>query len=197
MKDASRRNLAIAPLICSALLQHRARQGLERSFAGSGWVETGYVFASSTGTPMDPRNLTRRFQVLAAAVGVPKQRFHDLRHFAASVQLMDGAPLNAVQQQLGHSKASTTLDIYAHVSRVIHRERAERMAELLGAGFDSSDPNCPPNCPPGDLSESDYHNGPGTRFGMWRGWRDSNPRPSVPKTDALSSELQPHCFEHI
>jgi integrase len=151
---ASRRKLAIAPFICNALMVHRGRQLVERSLAGSKWVESGYVFTSSTGTAMDPRNLTRRFQLLAEAAGVPRQRFHDLRHFAASVQLMDGAPLNAVQQQLGHSEASTTLDIYAHVSQVVHRDWAERMADLMTEGLDLVDSNCPPNCPPEDLEEA-------------------------------------------
>jgi integrase len=140
-------------MVVEALEAHRKRQATEREFAGSRWVQTDYVFTSTVGTPIEPRNLTRRFQRLTASAGVPVTRFHDLRHFAASAQLIDGAPINAVQQQLGHSKASTTLGIYAHVSHVVHRERAERMADLMREGLGFTDPNCPPNCPPEDLEE--------------------------------------------
>ena len=151
---ASERPLAIDPSLCEALARHRERQLLERAFAGSSWVEGDYVFTSRLGTPIDPRNLTRRFEKLSKALGLPQKTFHDLRHFAATVQLMDGAPVNAVQEMLGHSKANTTLDIYGHVTRGVHRARSVRMAELLGIG-QTDDPSCPPNCPPEDREEAD------------------------------------------
>jgi integrase len=139
-----RRTVAIAPMVVEALEAHRKRQAKEREFAGTRWVQTDYVFTSAVGTPIEPRNLTRRFQRLAASAGVPVTRFHDLRHFAASAQLIDGAPINAVQQQLGHSKASTTLDIYAHINQQVQRERATRMGVLLGGQPEESQLNGPP-----------------------------------------------------
>lgn len=141
----SRRTLQIAPAICNALGRHRERQHLEREFAGEAWEESGYLFTSLVGTPMDPRNLSARFQELVKKAGVRRVRLHDLRHFAATVQLMDGAPVKAVQAQLGHSNSSTTLDIYGHVSPVVSRHMAERIAELV---FPLEGPeNCPPIAP--------------------------------------------------
>jgi hypothetical protein len=56
------------------------RQQQERLWAGSRWKETGYVFTSTIGTPIDDRRIRKEFNTLATAAKLPKQRFHDLRH---------------------------------------------------------------------------------------------------------------------
>jgi hypothetical protein len=66
---------------------------------------------------------------------------------------MDGAPLNAVQRQMGHSKASTTLDIYAHVNPAVLREQALRMAELLVPVPKSEAGKLPPTTAPSTRAE--------------------------------------------
>jgi hypothetical protein len=77
---SSRRTLALAPSICEGLVRHRERQDFEREFAEESWIETGYVFTSLSGTPMDPRNLTRRFEELRHESGLRMVRFPDLQH---------------------------------------------------------------------------------------------------------------------
>jgi integrase len=69
----------------TALKALRARQGREKLASGSAWQDAGFVFATSRGTPLDGPTTTRRMQRALADAGLPRQRFHDLRHAAASL----------------------------------------------------------------------------------------------------------------
>ena len=62
---------------------------------------------------------------------LPKIRFHNLRHTAASFMLNYGIPLLIVSRRLGHSKPSITLDVYGHLIPSRQEEAAELMDELL------------------------------------------------------------------
>src|SRR5450759_5750883 len=71
----------------SVLVAHRARQEEERRIAGSRWQETGFVFTTTIGTPVDARSVIRRFHSILKTTGLPRIRFHDLRHSAATLLL--------------------------------------------------------------------------------------------------------------
>ncbi len=89
------------------------------------------IFCSSVGTPIEPRNLVREFKVLLVKANLPNIRFHDLRHTAASMMLMNGMPVIKIARQLGHAKPSTTLDIYGHLIPGMDVEAVEKMDELV------------------------------------------------------------------
>ena len=63
--------------------------------------------------------------------GLPKIRFHDLRHTAPTLMLMHGIPILVVSRRLGHSKPSVTLDIYGHYLPGMQEEAANLMDELV------------------------------------------------------------------
>lgn len=137
----SRRSLSVPAPVLASLREQRRRQVAERLAAGDAWqgpdlsdpAGIGYVFATPIGTPLDGSNVLHKFQRQLAAAGLPRQRFHDLRHGCASYLLAAGVPLRIVQEVLGHSQLSTTADIYAHVSPELQREAAERMGSLLSS----------------------------------------------------------------
>ena len=64
---------------------------------------------------MRPNYLMEYFPKYIAKHGMPKMRFHDLRHSCASLLLANGVPLKQIQEWLGHSDLSTTANIYAHL----------------------------------------------------------------------------------
>jgi integrase len=75
-----------------------------------------YVFASSTGTPLDARNMLREvFEPAMRAAGLPRIRFHDLRHSYASVLIAQGAHPKVISDQLGHASVQITMDRYSHL----------------------------------------------------------------------------------
>jgi integrase len=115
----SRRTLRLA-LPVTAVLRRLAR------------VTPSLVFCTRTGRPLDPRNVTRELQRVLSAAGLPRQRFHDLRHAFATLQLEAGADLYEVSRALGHASITTTANVYAHWTGSMAERSAERMSEILG-----------------------------------------------------------------
>ncbi len=133
--ERSRRTLTLPATLAASLRAHRVRQAEERLKLGPHWVDIGLVFTTPLGTPLEPSNVLKRFKVHLAGAGLPKQRFHDLRHCAASLLIAQLVPIEVVRSILGHAHISTTLDIYAHILPDAHREAAEQMdAILTGTG---------------------------------------------------------------
>ena len=128
---AGRRLVVLGPATLDLLRMHRQHLILERASAGSRWQENDLIFPSSVGTPMEPRNLVRTFKALLKQAAVPEVRFPDLRHTAATLMLEQGVHPKIVQERLGHSQISLTLDAYSHVLPGMQDEAARRMDGLL------------------------------------------------------------------
>ena len=99
--ERSRRTPALPASGVAALRSHRIRQLEERLAAGGRWHDGGLLFASTIGTPLEPRNVLRAFKGHLEAAGLPDQRFHDLRHTSASTLLSHGVSVKAVADWLG------------------------------------------------------------------------------------------------
>jgi integrase len=118
-------------LVAEKLREHRTNQVRERLAVGSGWQHSGLVFTTPPGTPIDAKNLTLSFQRFLKRIGLPKRRFHDLRHSCATLLLVQGVPARVVMETLGHSQISLTLNTYSHVPSELQKEAARRMDDLL------------------------------------------------------------------
>lgn len=129
--ERSRRAVNIPQFAVSALKRHAIRQKKERLLAGGRWRESGLVFTSTIGTPLDERNVRREFRAILKAAKLPPMRIHDLRHTCASLLLAQGVHARVVMEVLGHSQISLTMDTYSHVSPALHGEAAQKMDSLL------------------------------------------------------------------
>jgi integrase len=110
---------------------HRRRQLEERLFVGSRWRDSGFVFTTSIGTPLDGPKVTRAFQRVLEKAGLPRIRFHDLRHSAASLMGAQGVPARVIMETLGHSTITVTLNTYSHVLDEARQEAADAMDKAL------------------------------------------------------------------
>ena len=129
--EQAKRTITLPEVASQGLRAHRARQNRERLKAGEKWQDSGLVFTTSVGTPMDGPRVTRTFQKLLKAAGLPPHRFHDLRHDCATLLLAQGVPLRVVKEMLGHSQISLTADTYAHVVPALQKEAASKMDDAL------------------------------------------------------------------
>ena len=68
---------------------------------------------------------------IAAGLGIPDSRFHDLRHSYAVAALSSGDDVKTVQENMSHHTAAFTLDTYGHATEKMKRESAERMERFI------------------------------------------------------------------
>lgn len=115
-----------------ALKQHRAQQLEMRLQAGSLWVDRDLVFCNMTGDFLYPDNVSADFKKLVEQAGLPLMRFHDLRHSAAPILLAMGVHPKVVQEILGHTQISMTMDTYSHMLPSMQRKAMEGLDNLFG-----------------------------------------------------------------
>ncbi len=128
----SRRSISLTRRAIAALRQHRVRQAEERLKIGQAWRDGGLVFTNIVGGPLEPHNVVRRsFQPVLARSGLPRVRFHDMRHTAATILLAQGVHPNLVSEMLACPSISLTLDTYSHVIPTMHAAAADAMDAAL------------------------------------------------------------------
>lgn len=127
--EKSRRLLPLTQMAAEALRCHRVQQVEERLAAGAVWQEHDLVFCTAQGHPLDGRNLTRRaFAAVLMRAGLPRVRFHDLRHTA---MMSSGVPDKVASEVLGHANPSITTRIYQHVTPGMRAYAAKAMDAYL------------------------------------------------------------------
>lgn len=131
----SRRTIILPGFAIEALQRQSQLQAEWKQNAGAAWEEHGYVFTTPLGRYIHPNTLYARFKVLLKKAGLPDIRFHDLRHSVATLLLSSGVHPKVVQEILGHSQISMTMDIYSHVLPAMHQDA---MSKLNQAFKDSS-----------------------------------------------------------
>ena len=140
-KGTSRRTIDLGTGAVEALRRHRLAQKAEALELGlllmaeaGGYTrgyDRGYVLTREDGEPYHPQFLTEQFQRAAKQAGVPVIRLHDARHSCATLALSAGVHPKVVQQLLGHSSWSTTMDLYSHRVDRLQREASQRIEGML------------------------------------------------------------------
>ncbi|MEU8351010.1 tyrosine-type recombinase/integrase [Streptomyces sp. NPDC048845] len=131
-KGRRRRQTLPLPAMCLAPLRwQRMRQAAMRERAGDSWEETGYVFTTRSGRPIEPRNLYRSFTRVASNAGLRVIRLHDARHGCATLLTAAGVAPRVVMEILGHSQIAITMNTYTHVVQDTQREAVSHMDRLL------------------------------------------------------------------
>ena len=127
----SRRAVNLPAPVVTYLRAHKARQATERLAAGTSWTDSGLVFTTSVGTPLDPDNFRRRFAAITEKAGIGRWHVHELRHSAASIMLASGVPLEVVSKVLGHASIRITADVYGHVMDPQRQHAADTIGAVL------------------------------------------------------------------
>jgi integrase len=128
----SRRTLPLYDGLAVALRNHRRHQLEQRLAAGSRWHDSGLLFTTGSGTPLEPRALNEDFERIIGKAGLRRVRLHDLRHACASFLLAQGVHPRVVMELLGHSQISLTMETYSHVMPDAMREAVTLVGALLG-----------------------------------------------------------------
>lgn len=139
LKNNKTRILKPAPFVMALLERRRKEQATQRLAAGEAWEgwetqderKTALVFTTSCGSNLSPQTVYNHYKKLAAQIGAPNSRVHDLRHTFAVLSLQNGDDVKTVQGNLGHATAAFTLDIYGHISERMKDDSAARMEAYI------------------------------------------------------------------
>jgi integrase len=128
----SRRTVNLTEPAIEALRGHLQRQLGEMEQLGDLYRDQGLIFSTQAGTPINPTNLRKRsFEPLLRKAGLPKIRFHDLRHTCATLLLGQNVHPKYVQELLGHATVAITLDTYSHFIPSMGTQTARAMEDAL------------------------------------------------------------------
>jgi integrase len=110
-------------------------QALASDEPATGGRDLDLVFPNRVGRIQGATTLLQEeFYPLLERAGLPRIRFHDLRHTAATLMLSRGVHPKVASDVLGHSTVGITLDLYSHVSDAMHCDAARKMDDLFGRG---------------------------------------------------------------
>jgi integrase len=129
----SRRTIPLSETLTATLRAVRTEQLERRMQLGPAWHDTGFVFDSGSGSPLDPDALTRAFRAARKSAGLEGIRLHDLRHAFASLLVEGGSTdIRTVSDLLGHATVAFTLQAYVHPSAAAAETAIDDIERMLG-----------------------------------------------------------------
>jgi len=131
LKNDKARTIKPAPWVMQLLKAHRSEQIQQRFKACELWENSGLVFTDEIGRHLATHTIYTNFKKLAASIGCPDLRVHDLRHSYAVASIRAGDDIKTVQGNLGHATAAFTLDVYGHVTEQMKEASADRMEGFI------------------------------------------------------------------
>lgn len=127
----ARRAVPLTDACTRALAQHRKRQAEERLRAGKDYSNDGLVFSTRNGGTLLRSNLTQDFKAFLKRAELPAVRMYDLRHTCATLLLAAGVHPKVVQERLGHSSITLTMDVYSHTLEGMQAEANAKLDAML------------------------------------------------------------------
>lgn len=124
------RTMAIPDVTMTALKKQKVLQAEDKLASGPKYNDHGLISQTKHGLPISPYYFEARWLDLLRRSGLPKIRFHDLRHTHASLLLKQNVHPKIVSERMGHSSVGITLDRYSHTHGVDYGA-AERLNDLL------------------------------------------------------------------
>ena len=131
-KNSRGRVVTVAKAVMDMLREEKEWQEHNQEIAGSVWQnEWNLVFTNEIGGHLCHFTVYRRFKEVVKEIGLPKERFHDLRHSFAVVSLESGDDIKTVQENLGHYDAGFALRTYTHTANRQQAEAADMTGNLM------------------------------------------------------------------
>lgn len=112
--DNSRRTVALTPSNAMVLRDHLSKLRADMEMLGNTMTDNTLGFSWADGRPMLPSALTHNWIRIVRKIGLTGVRLHDARHTHATLMLSQNVHPKIVQERLGHSSVSFTLDRYSH-----------------------------------------------------------------------------------
>lgn len=129
--ESSSRYVSLPKGTMQLLRQYKAWQNEERLRLGEYFDYQGFVFSQDNGKPMHPDSVTSWLSKFSKRHGLPHVNPHAFRHTMASLLCFNHVDIVSISKRLGHSKVSTTTDIYSHVIAEADQQNADILADIF------------------------------------------------------------------
>ncbi|MFL0361654.1 tyrosine-type recombinase/integrase [Pseudobacillus sp. 179-B 2D1 NHS] len=130
--EASIRSIHIPNKLVDELRAYRKQLLQEKLLLGNKYHDNDLVICTRDGRPMIPRNFRKEFYNVIEKVGLPKIRFHDLRHTHATILIQQNVNVKLISERLGHSDIETTLNTYSHVLPNMQKSVSDELEKIIG-----------------------------------------------------------------
>jgi len=127
------RTIPITDDVAKFLRSHKIKQSEHKLALGAGYYQNDLIACNGIGNALDGRNLNREFKKVIKEAGLPEIRFHDLRHTFSTTYLQNGGNIKTLQQILGHSSITVTIDTYSHVTDEMLYEASKNISTMYKA----------------------------------------------------------------
>lgn len=130
--ETSVRSIQIPSKLVDELRTYRKKILQEKLTHGQSYNNNDLVVCTKEGKPMIPKNFRKEFYNLVEKVGLPKIRFHDLRHTHATILIQQNVNVKLISERLGHSDIETTLNTYSHVLPDMQKSVSDKLDKIIG-----------------------------------------------------------------
>jgi integrase len=130
-KSGQARTIALSAAVVTELRQHRLKQAEQLLRLGVRLSDDAFVVAQADGNPYDPDSISKEWRLRIIKSGLPRLRFHDTRHTAASHMLKAGVHPKIASERLGHARVGITLDLYSHVVEGMQANAVEMVDDAM------------------------------------------------------------------
>lgn len=125
---ASKHTIALDPVVNQAFIDHETQRAADKAAAGSKWVETGFVFTTPFGQPIDPKRDWDEWQSILTEAGLPAARVHALRHTAATNLVVAGVDPRVRREIMGWAQ---DMPVYEHIASALQKDAIAKVGAML------------------------------------------------------------------
>lgn len=130
--DTSEAGLPLPDICLAALKLRKDQQERDKAKASERWTDTGLVFTTKNGTPIEPRNFNRGFDRRLAKAGVRRITVHGTRGTCATLLAALDVHPRVAMRILRHSQIKVTMEIYTEATDEATREALKKLGDTLG-----------------------------------------------------------------
>ncbi len=144
--EGSKRIISMPPMVMEVLKEYKKWQNEKRLKLDTLWEENKehenaesryFVFTQWNGKPIYPTTPSNWFRKFREKNNLPELKFHGLRHTNASILISQGVDVQTIAKRLGHTKPTTTTNIYSHFLKKPDEEAAQKLENLFNKNKES------------------------------------------------------------